>query len=54
MDEPYRNIPTEQLKHQLLKEKAEKVGGLGGGRSPQRVLWALHGCLGHPFGTAAR
>ena len=27
VDEPYRNIPTEQLKHQLLKDKAE-VGGI--------------------------
>jgi hypothetical protein len=26
VDEPYRNIPTEQLKQQLLKEKAEKTG----------------------------
>lgn len=30
VDEPYGNIPTEQLKQQLLKEKAAKVGSAGG------------------------
>lgn len=33
VDEPYGNIPTEQLKQQLLKEKAAKVGSARG-RAP--------------------
>ena len=41
VDEPYRNIPTEQLKQQLLKEKAEKVGG-GGQGGALRNMCAAH------------